>query len=328
MLRVREHDAEERSHYSSGTSDIEYLYPIGWPELEGVANRGDFDLTQHTELSGTKLEYVGQDGERYIADVIEPAVSVERIFVAMLVEAYDEEVVGERERTVLHLHPADRTGEGGDPAADRRRATSMVVEGARALRGAAPPPQRRVRRQRRRSAGATAARTRSARRGRSRSTSRRSWTTPSPSATATRSRRSGCRSRACAAWLDDALAARLDEPKPDLDAALHHTLRRCVEADLAVERVRVARVQHPTDVLQRPALDHLAHELGAEAAAAVLGQHVDVREVDERDAVAEGAREPDLPVTVVETDDALRLTDQPLDVSRGRPSAQYDLFAR
>jgi glycyl-tRNA synthetase len=106
MLRVREHDAEERSHYSSGTSDIEYLYPIGWQELEGVANRGDFDLTQHTKSSGTKLEFVGQDGERYTPHVVEPAVSIERIFVAMLCDAYDEEVVNDRERTVLRLHPA------------------------------------------------------------------------------------------------------------------------------------------------------------------------------------------------------------------------------
>ena len=104
-LRVREHDAEERSHYSRGTSDIEYLYPIGWSELEGVANRGDYDLTRHTEFSGTKLEYVGPDGERYTPFVIEPAVSIERILVAMLVDAYDEEVVAERERTVLRLHP-------------------------------------------------------------------------------------------------------------------------------------------------------------------------------------------------------------------------------
>jgi glycyl-tRNA synthetase len=106
QLRVREHSAEERSHYSSATSDIEYLYPIGWSELEGVANRGDYDLTQHTNASGTKLEYVGQDGERYTPYVIEPAVSIERIFVAMLVDAYDEEVIADRERTVLRLHPA------------------------------------------------------------------------------------------------------------------------------------------------------------------------------------------------------------------------------
>jgi glycyl-tRNA synthetase len=104
-LRVREHGAEERSHYSSGTSDIEYLYPIGWQELEGVANRGAFDLTQHTQHSGTKLEYVGPDGERYVPHVVEPAVSIERIFVALVCDAYREEVVGERERTVLQLSP-------------------------------------------------------------------------------------------------------------------------------------------------------------------------------------------------------------------------------
>jgi glycyl-tRNA synthetase len=104
-LRVREHGEDERSHYSEATSDIEYLYPIGWSELEGVANRGDYDLTRHTEFSGTKLEYVGPDGERYTPFVIEPAVSIERILVAMLVDAYDEEIVAERERTVLRLHP-------------------------------------------------------------------------------------------------------------------------------------------------------------------------------------------------------------------------------
>jgi glycyl-tRNA synthetase len=105
-LRVREHGPDERSHYSRATSDIEYLYPIGWSELEGIANRGDYDLNQHTEHSTTKLEYVGPDGERYVPFVIEPAVSIDRILLALLVDAYDEEVVGERERTVLRLHPA------------------------------------------------------------------------------------------------------------------------------------------------------------------------------------------------------------------------------
>ena len=104
-LRVREHAAEERSHYSSATSDVEYLYPIGWGELEGVANRGDYDLTQHTEHSGTKLEWIDPDGNRYTPHVIEPAVSIERIFVALLCDAYHEEVVGDRERVVLRLHP-------------------------------------------------------------------------------------------------------------------------------------------------------------------------------------------------------------------------------
>jgi glycyl-tRNA synthetase len=104
-LRVREHSEDERSHYSSATSDIEYLYPIGWQELEGVANRGDFDLTQHTQHSGTKLEWIDPDGNRYTPHVVEPAVSVERIFVALLCDAYHEEVVGDRDRVVLRLHP-------------------------------------------------------------------------------------------------------------------------------------------------------------------------------------------------------------------------------
>jgi glycyl-tRNA synthetase len=104
-LRVREHSADERSHYSSATSDIEYLYPIGWQELEGVANRGEYDLTQHTQHSGTKLEWIDPDGNRYTPHVVEPAVSIERIFVALLCDAYHEEVVGDRERVVLRLHP-------------------------------------------------------------------------------------------------------------------------------------------------------------------------------------------------------------------------------
>jgi glycyl-tRNA synthetase len=104
-LHVREHGEEERSHYSRATSDIEYFYPIGWGELEGIANRGDYDLTRHSEFSKTKLEYVGPDGERYVPYVIEPAVSIERIFVALLVDAYDEEEVAGRQRTVLRLHP-------------------------------------------------------------------------------------------------------------------------------------------------------------------------------------------------------------------------------
>jgi glycyl-tRNA synthetase len=105
-LRVRPHEADELSHYSSATSDIEYLFPIGWSELEGIANRGAFDLTQHTEFSGTKLEYVDSaTGERYVPHVIEPAGGPDRSFLAFLVDGYDEEVVAERQRTVLRLHP-------------------------------------------------------------------------------------------------------------------------------------------------------------------------------------------------------------------------------
>jgi glycyl-tRNA synthetase len=104
-LRVRAHEADELSHYSSQTSDIEYLFPIGWSELEGIANRGDFDLSAHTKGSGTKLEWV--DGEeRYTPHVVEPALGVNRSMLAFMIDAYDEEEVAGRERTVLRLHPA------------------------------------------------------------------------------------------------------------------------------------------------------------------------------------------------------------------------------
>ncbi len=111
-LHLRAHDPDELSHYSSGTSDVEYLFPIGWSELEGIANRGDFDLKQHAEFSGEKLEYFDQvSGERYVPHVIEPAAGADRATLAFLVDAYDEEEVagtltgtGEK-RTVLRLHP-------------------------------------------------------------------------------------------------------------------------------------------------------------------------------------------------------------------------------
>ena len=105
-LRVRAHDPDELSHYSSATSDIEYLFPIGWSELEGIANRGAYDLGAHTEASGTKLEWVDSDsGDRYTPHVVEPAAGVNRSLLAFLVDAYDEEEVAGRERTVLRLHP-------------------------------------------------------------------------------------------------------------------------------------------------------------------------------------------------------------------------------
>ncbi len=88
-------------HLATSSTSI----PIGWTELEGIAHRGDFDLTAHTQASGTKLEWV--DGqERYTPHVVEPALGVNRSMLAFLVDAYDEEVVAERERTVLRLHPA------------------------------------------------------------------------------------------------------------------------------------------------------------------------------------------------------------------------------
>jgi glycyl-tRNA synthetase len=105
-LRLREHDADELSHYSSATADVEYLFPIGWSELEGIADRGNFDLTQHAQFSGEKLEYFDQaTGERYVPHVIEPAAGADRATLAFLVDAYDEEDVEGQLRTVLRLHP-------------------------------------------------------------------------------------------------------------------------------------------------------------------------------------------------------------------------------
>jgi glycyl-tRNA synthetase len=105
-LRLRAHGPDELSHYSSATSDIEYLFPMDWSELEGIANRGDFDLRQHAEFSGEKLEYFDQQTkERYVPHVIEPAAGVDRAMLAFLVDAYDTEEVEGRERTVLRLHP-------------------------------------------------------------------------------------------------------------------------------------------------------------------------------------------------------------------------------
>ncbi len=105
-LHLRAHAADELSHYSSATSDIEYLFPIGWSELEGIANRGDFDLRQHAEYSRQKLEYVDTaSGERYIPHVIEPAAGVDRAMLAFLVDSYDEDEIEGETRTVLRLHP-------------------------------------------------------------------------------------------------------------------------------------------------------------------------------------------------------------------------------
>ena len=133
-LRVRAHEASELSHYSSATSDLEYLYPIGWAELEGIANRGDYDLKQHAEFSGTKLEYVEQDGERYVPHVIEPAAGADRAFLAFLCDAYDEEEVAGRERVVLRLHPAIAPVKAailplvGNDAAQGERAAALAAE--------------------------------------------------------------------------------------------------------------------------------------------------------------------------------------------------------
>jgi len=105
-LRIRPHDPEELSHYSAGTSDVEYLFPFGWGELEGIANRTDFDLKAHAAASGESLDYFDQaSGERYVPHVIEPAAGATRSMMAFLLAAYDTDVVAGEERTVLRLHP-------------------------------------------------------------------------------------------------------------------------------------------------------------------------------------------------------------------------------
>ena len=109
-LRLRDHEAEELSHYSNATTDFEFLFPFGWGELWGVASRTDFDLTQHQNTSGKSLEYFDQEtNEKYLPYVIEPSLGADRVALAFLVDAYDEEVVDETKgdtRVVLRLHPA------------------------------------------------------------------------------------------------------------------------------------------------------------------------------------------------------------------------------
>lgn len=109
-LRMRDHEKEELSHYSNATTDFEFLFPFGWGELWGVASRTDFDLSAHQERSGKSQTYFDQEsGEHYIPYVIEPSLGADRVTLAFLVDAYDEEVVDAEKndvRTVLRLHPA------------------------------------------------------------------------------------------------------------------------------------------------------------------------------------------------------------------------------
>lgn len=106
MLRLRAHDADELSHYSSGTSDIEFKFPWGWGELEGIAQRTNFDLNRHAEFSKQKLDYFDQaTNERYVPYVVEPAAGANRTMAAFLLAAYDEDIVNDEPRTVLRLHP-------------------------------------------------------------------------------------------------------------------------------------------------------------------------------------------------------------------------------
>ena len=107
-IRFRDHSQEELSHYSNATSDIEFLFPFGWGELWGIADRTDFDLTQHQNNSGKSLEYFDPDSnQRYIPYVIEPSLGADRVALAFLCDAYTEEEIDENDtRTVLKLHPA------------------------------------------------------------------------------------------------------------------------------------------------------------------------------------------------------------------------------
>lgn len=111
-IRLRDHDKEELSHYSNATTDIEYLFPFGWGELWGIADRTDFDLKQHIEHSGQEMNYVDSEtGEKYVPYCIEPSLGADRVALAFLVDAYDEEVLTDSKgkediRTVMRFHPA------------------------------------------------------------------------------------------------------------------------------------------------------------------------------------------------------------------------------
>lgn len=111
-IRLRDHEKEELSHYSNATTDIEYLFPFGWGELWGIADRTDFDLKQHIEHSGQEMNYMDQEtGEKYVPYCIEPSLGADRVALAFLVDAYDEEVLTDSKgkediRTVMRFHPA------------------------------------------------------------------------------------------------------------------------------------------------------------------------------------------------------------------------------
>ncbi|MBR5043759.1 MAG: glycine--tRNA ligase, partial [Clostridia bacterium] len=109
-LRLRDHSPEELCFYSKGTTDIEFLFPFGWGELWGIADRTDYDLTQHQTTSGETMEYFDPEtGEKYVPYVVEPSLGADRVALAFLCDAYDEEVVDAEKndvRVVLHLHPA------------------------------------------------------------------------------------------------------------------------------------------------------------------------------------------------------------------------------
>jgi len=105
-LRLRQHSQEELAHYARDCYDINYLFPMGWAELEGIANRGDFDLVQHAKYSGKSLAYFDEETkEHFVPYIIEPSAGVDRTFLAVLCDAYDEEPDRDEIRVLLHLHP-------------------------------------------------------------------------------------------------------------------------------------------------------------------------------------------------------------------------------
>ena len=204
-LRHYEHPQEKLSHYSKRTVDIEYRFNFAgseWGELEGIANRTDFDLKTHAEHSGQDLSYFDQAAnERYCPYVIEPAAGLSRSLMTFLVDAYTEDEApntkgGVDKRTVLRLDPrlapvkvAVLPLSRNEALTPKAKALAAELRGLRGTSSSTTPA---------RSVGATAARTRSARRTASPSTSTPSRTAPSPCASATRWPRSGSRWRACA----------------------------------------------------------------------------------------------------------------------------------
>ena len=134
-LRIRPHDPDELAHYAKAASDIEYEFPFGWSELEGIANRTDFDLKAHQEASGEDLTYFDQEkDERYLPYVVEPAAGVDRVLLAFLVDAYREEEAptakgGTEKRTVLAPAPG--------PGADQGRRAPALAQREAGAGGAA-----------------------------------------------------------------------------------------------------------------------------------------------------------------------------------------------
>ena len=318
-LRIRPHDADELSHYSSGTSDIEYLFPIGWSELEGVANRGDYDLTAHTQSSGTKLEWVEQDGSRYTPHVIEPALGVNRSMLAFLVDAYDEEVVAERDRTVLRLHPQ---------LAPVKAAVLPLIakdEGMVAKARALYEELRIVVSAEYDDGGQIG------RRYRRQDEIGTPWAltideqTLEDDTVTIRDRDSLAQERISIARARDTLLDRLTAAVEHAEAgltgrlclrrrrcghpsALHRPLARVAEAELRVQPLHVARMEDPLRLGEAALVDREPHELEPEAAPARLLQDVHVREIRDGVAVGDDAREAELATAArsraVEADDA------------------------